>query len=399
VAAPLARVTLARNGKATAVIVLADSPSEAARLAAADLQRYLKRITGADFAVQPESALARHAGAAIVIGATRLSAAAGIDPAKLAPEGYRMLTASGKLFLVGADRNARDRGSFYAVCALLEDLGVRWLWPGELGTILPRKDTLTVMPVDRTAAPAMHLRQFRDSIDNMGAGRLPKGMDYFGMDRTRHAAMVEESREWTAHQRIGSNATANYGHAFGAWWQKYHETHPEYFAMMPDGSRQWPWTNYDRVKLCISNPRVLEQWWEEARAFLKNNPDALSVSATPNDNAYDGHCTCAACEKWDPAEGEVYQMTWKSGGQQVVKPHVALSDRYFHFYNLAAGKLAREFPDKMVGRTLIAPGAIRRCASATSARTFWWGTWATIKSVFRKRLSRRSAPTGTNGAD
>ena len=59
--APIARAddacVLAKDGKAQAVIVLAEKPTRVAQLAAAELAHYVKKITGAELPVVTENAL------------------------------------------------------------------------------------------------------------------------------------------------------------------------------------------------------------------------------------------------------------------------------------------------------------------------------------------------------
>jgi hypothetical protein len=99
----------------------------------------------------------------------------------------------------------------------------------------------------------------------------------------------------------GSAVQANYGHAFTRWWEHCHVAHPDYFALLPNGKRV-PAAGPGRVNLCVSNPAVAARWMENARAFFRANPEAISFSASPNDNGYQGHCLCPECEKWDAPE-------------------------------------------------------------------------------------------------
>jgi len=345
-----ATVTLARDGRATATIVLGDAAPPCCREAAEDLQAYLGRITGAEFPLVREAELKDAAGTLIVVGAGQLAAAAGIDPAKLEPEGFRIKTTAGRLFIVGVDRPEKwgDRGTWHGVCDFLEsDLGVRWLWPGELGTIVPRRRELAIGPIDRTGAPAIHQRRVRDAMSNRNPTKLGRGMEILELDDQTHRRLIAQSDEWTSHQRLGSNSVAQYGHAFGDWWERYGDEHPEFFAMAPDGSRRPSYP--DRAKLCVSNPAVAEQWMGNARQFFAAHPESISFSASANDSVYLGNCVCPECEALDDPRGEKYLMNWVCGDQKVEREHVSLSDRYVYFYNELAEKLAREFPDKLVG--------------------------------------------------
>ena len=53
------------------------------------------------------------------------------------------------------------------------------------------------------------------------------------------AHMLGRGGEWVRFQRmvLDSLSLEAGGHGFGNWWERYHETHPEYFALQPDGTR------------------------------------------------------------------------------------------------------------------------------------------------------------------
>jgi hypothetical protein len=132
-------VTLAREGRATATIVVADGAPAAQREAAGELAAYLRKITGADFPVRTAGQKPR--GTQVILGG---------GARELGPEGFCIRTQGGNLLLTGAD----DDGVAFAVYTLLErHLGVRWFWPGELGEVVPRQRTVAVGPLDETQKP------------------------------------------------------------------------------------------------------------------------------------------------------------------------------------------------------------------------------------------------------
>jgi hypothetical protein len=83
---------------------------------------------------------------------------------------------------------------------------------------------------------------------------------------------------------------------------------------------------------------------------LEKYPNHLSVSASPNDNGFSGHCLCSACQAWDATNAtSVELISLNEDGKRVTFSHPALAERYVHFYNLAADRLAQIAPGKMVG--------------------------------------------------
>lgn len=341
---------LASGGKARAFIAVPAPAPENTALAARELAHYLERVTGAEFEIVPEDQVAPGA-LVLAAGMGRLARAAGVDPARVKPEGYEIRRSGNTIVLAGADRDGPygERGSMHAVSDFLErEIGVRWLWPGELGTVVPARPTLAVEVAPRLRAPAFRLREIQDGLAKPGnLARMRYGMKLLGMTEEARASMAPASEAWVLHARIGASAQAHCGENFHEWWNEFGESHPEYFAQMPDGSRQWPF-DPGIVKMCVSNPGVAEEWMKKARSFFAEHPHALSYSASANDSVFTGACTCAACEALDEPGAQVYQMTWKSNGEMVKRPHVSLTDRYNWFYNRAAAMLAKEFPDKLL---------------------------------------------------
>jgi len=116
--------------------------------AAAELQRYLRRMTGRDVPIVDDDQIPP--GDLLLLGnlesnAAVLAFAEALDAtpealAALGPEGFRlkMATVEGRtmLWLGGGGRV----GTLYAVYGLLERLGVRWFAPGEIHEVVPRFD-------------------------------------------------------------------------------------------------------------------------------------------------------------------------------------------------------------------------------------------------------------------
>lgn len=213
--------------------------------------------------------------------------------------------------IIGRDRMAGDKqmefGTANAVYTFIEKkLDVRWLWPGALGEDIVKRDTIAMEPFEYRFHPVFLRRHFWP--------RQPK--------------------EWHLHQRLYLySSQSQSGHAFDDWWDKYHETHPEYFALQPNGLRTPPQAG-NTVKLCLSNPGVWKQWLDIAEEKLKADPTLRIVSATPNDGPW--HCTCEKCRAWDHPDAP------KDGNQ------ISLTERHVKFWNILARGLRERFPDREV---------------------------------------------------
>ncbi|HYE18492.1 MAG TPA: DUF4838 domain-containing protein [Tepidisphaeraceae bacterium] len=225
------------------------------------------------------------------------------------PEETLTVAGDRHVVIAGRDRTVGDTtveaGTNNAVYAFIEkDLGVRWLWPGALGTDVPRRERVEVAATERRFAPPFRYRVL-----------WPRGQ-----------------AEWHKAQRVMHGSLRfDAGHAFTKWWDAYGDKHPEYFAQRADGTRK-PGKSPAMVKLCVSNPAVGAQWLANAEQAFKADPARVMSSAAPNDG--DGFCVCAKCRAMDHPEGP------KMWG------YVALTDRQVKFWNGLARGLAERVPGR-----------------------------------------------------
>ena len=115
------------------------------------------------------------------MGAGKLAASLGVDLEGLGPEGIRLRTVGQDLVIVGRDQKPLSggqtmqlNGTFYAAMTFVEQyLGVRWLWPGDLGTVVPRRATVVVPTIDVSFTPRLQIRKYRSRNMWSGERRRP----------------------------------------------------------------------------------------------------------------------------------------------------------------------------------------------------------------------------------
>ena len=232
----------------------------------------------------------------------------------------------------------QEYGTANAVYSFLqEQLGVRWLWPGEEDVI--KSERLAIAPMERRYHPTIRAR----------SGMLVK---------TALGDNKESDEElWARFQRVQLDSMdMTGGHGFGDWWEKYGATHPDYFAAAPDGSRMAVKPSVSNTKLCASNPKVWQQWLEDFSIKVRADPLLRVINVSPNDGYTSGHCTCANCLAWDHAEGE--KVEWGFGGG-VKYQGVSQTDRDVRFANTLARMLKERFPDRELFVQLNAYGLAR----------------------------------------
>jgi hypothetical protein len=116
------KLDLARAGQSDYAIVQSASPTAAEGFAAEDLSAHLQKITGARFAVLPETAAAMPP-CAIYVGWTDFARRQGIDVTALGDDEWVIKSCGKNLVLTGG----RPRGTLFAVYEFLEQqLGCHW---------------------------------------------------------------------------------------------------------------------------------------------------------------------------------------------------------------------------------------------------------------------------------
>ncbi|MFN2351021.1 MAG: DUF4838 domain-containing protein [Kiritimatiellia bacterium] len=220
-----------------------------------------------------------------------------------------------------------EYGTINAVYTFIQDyLNVRWLWPGEIGEDILRSDTIAV-PVTRHR----HYPRFR-------------GRSGIFTRWSINSTKPNVNQNWLKYQRVLLDSLSiPGGHGFSAWWDKYHATHPEYFALQPDGTRgggEHPYPSPKNVKMCKSNPAVWEQWLDNVAEALEENPNLKVFNASAGDGFLSGYCICDNCRAWDNPQGVPYTYSWRGISQE----YVAMTDRQVTFANHLGRGLKERFP-------------------------------------------------------
>jgi hypothetical protein len=343
-AAEPAGVPVVAGGTAVAVVVTADNPTATARYAAAELVYHLEKATGVKPAVVTEGAAPATAAARIYLGDCAAARAAGIDVKKLAPEAFALKTATGALFIAGND-GAGDpldqntpAGTLFGVYEWLgRDAGVRWLWPGELGTFAPKTATLTAKAVNETVAPHFFQRRVRPGLgftaEHPALGFTPKAAEQYAKDQA----------VFLRRHRMGRSERMTYGHAFTDWWAKSGKDHPEWFQLLPTGKRG-PAKKDARFSMCVSNPGLQQEVVNRWLAGGGGKAGRHFINAVENDIL--GLCDCDKCKALDgpppPDHLTFYSPKSKVAGSRFV------SDRYAKFWLGVQQRAATHDPDATV---------------------------------------------------
>lgn len=244
--ATLNAVDLVKDGVPCADIVIAKHPGPGVLAAAHDLQEHIRLISGAELKiVTPEESTMP---AKICVGESRCSEEAGYTVPAFRGSGYDIWVKDSSIVLTGpaklhrepgvegktklavftassipgrtqtpeADAEpgfslADDLGPMYAVSAFLENLGVRFYSPGENGTVIPQKKTISIPEGRETREAAFGIREYQADPDREGMlwlKRLKNGAS--GSSRIGVFALADLMREkekdhpdWVARDKHG----------------------------------------------------------------------------------------------------------------------------------------------------------------------------------------------------
>lgn len=325
---------LVRDGKAKAVIVIPDDAKPEIQAAAQSFAEAVKTSTSARIRIITESETAEPELSRLYVGDTRRAASEGISSKHLEEEAFRIVARKDEAFVVGHDIISDSSPAHLAPNSTatkwaLNDIldryaGVRWLWPGELGTYIPARKNIAIPLLDVTRQPRLVLRKQRVSLQR------PEDAEYPAvLTPKQREQLTKEAVEWLENQQMGERRPRlRYGHAFREWWDKYSADHPDYFAQPPAGEKQ---QRAARVKLRLSNPAVIEQIAQEYKE--RDAPDYYSIC--PNDGY--GFDVSEETRAWDIPPDQDIRAIWFAEAN--------LTARYVKFWNLVYERLAQINPN------------------------------------------------------
>src|SRR5262249_7630488 len=159
--------TLVEKGKARAVILVPEKPSPVVENAARVLRDHIKQMSGAELPIRTEDRVTGSPSreeAWVLVGEGKLAGKQGLTSKGLGAGGIGLSAKGNALALFGTDTHTPSdpNSTRYAVTTFLEDkLGVRYLWPGDLGKVVPRQVTITVAEFQHRFAPKLAQRRVR----------------------------------------------------------------------------------------------------------------------------------------------------------------------------------------------------------------------------------------------
>ena len=401
-AAGASELTMARDGKPAAAIVLAEKPTKAAQFAAFELQWHVKAISGATLPIAKE---AKAGQVNIFIGDTPRARELGLSQESFKLQEYAVKAGPGELVLAGKDapdtavvaydldalgdgaKNANwpdfweERGSLHAVYDFLRgSCGVRWLNPTDTGSVIPRNPTLEVDVQKIRRAPSFRYRgaftivnsEIYDSYVSLWSDVNPAGAKLAGFKAWETLAYADSrprlGDNWLVRRlqatlfllRLrngGEKCIANHSlyHYYELYWapSKNPDNAKCFVAKRPELFAQG-YKDDPPPQMCYSSPALVATVAQEARDYFDKGgyPYKACLSCAPlglkwgenffcvepMDNIT--YCKCQACQAW-----------LDKGKDRVIDKYCSVgihSDYVFNFVNQVAQEVKKTHPDKHI---------------------------------------------------
>jgi len=314
-----------------------------------------------DVVYTPPGGTPKTLSSAILIGDHALAPFPLSIPASTLPlEGFRLKTHRNLLFVISQITNPANNMKLYGVehgvIRLLEE-GIKptdpkrnphFFWPGELGTSITVTSPLRIPPIDLQDSPALPNRKIRNVtlsndeevkislklIYSNGATAAPQTLidQKYGQYLAKH----NEAGLWFRRSGAGSTLNLETGHAYGDYYDDFELSHPEWFALQPNGTRvQDP----VRPHLDKSQPGLIANIRNDTLAMFALDPTLYCVSVSPNDGGYNAFDMGSTSRLADPTNAPTAWQTYYIGGRKMRGQYPSLTTRMVAFYNQVANLL------------------------------------------------------------
>ncbi|MHB0935789.1 MAG: DUF4838 domain-containing protein [Armatimonadota bacterium] len=343
VVSPLHAITLARDGKPTAVIVVRQAALDAkdhplnpgvfasadqkVKLAARDLQEYVEKMSGAKLPIVSDEQAVD--GPVVLVGMSKR-----IDALKLKiPQGFTrdrrgegfLIRAKGDVLVLAGNEARPYQGTHYAVAELLYRLGVRWYMPTAFGEVVPKQPTIAIADVEVRDSPDFPLRTY---WSHMTPEMIPQ--EYLWKLRNKMQPDV-----WFVVEVAGDSSLNQYLPD-----AELTKTRPELFAKTLTGEPNPFLPN-------MTNPETVRMVAEKMKAKLRerrNDPQGMHdwLGFSPNDGAP---------VDFNPETMKLNMGFPNTAGREGQPNELSTSEEWFTFANAVAAEVVKEFPDVVLPTT------------------------------------------------
>ena len=346
-----AKTIQVRPDQREAVILIPQNCNYGIRYAAQELAYHFEKMTGNKLKTLVEPAEPPKNAFVFSLGETEFAKKHGVSGAGLGHNHAKFLGDRDKMILTGNDRGnnlaallIETSATLFALYDILEnDNGCHWLWPGELGESIPKTGCFQFEEGQREMCTKLRFFFWRQLWSNHPQWPITKAYTRF----------MDDEVVWLLRHRSNRDLSEqNYPHAFESWPKKYLKTHPEFFNLLPDGTRRTSpldWGGMSHlISMCTGSPAFRRQ---VVKDWLDNyNPAEPRINLKSNDS--DLQCVCDYCMADDhsPIPTEVRRAKAKArfdkGDPRWVDELGDVSNRQIEFYKAIMAEADRVAPEK-----------------------------------------------------
>ena len=274
----------------TEVLVAPDAP-KTVLFAADEMTNFLSRVFGADVPIVTSPTPGR---VSISLGRNEWSRAAGLEPEKLPRDGFCFKAEAGRVYIAGVDDpdadlralvasgrlggslptvfSSGEHATLFGVYEFLERFaGCRLYFPGELGEVVPRKDSFSVPFGELKRQPAFTVR----NIYLAGDGKWPGARSDEERNRTK-------ALDWLRLRLQTESIPCCHGLNDLQFSDRFGETHPEWFHMTrnPVTGKLYRETGVGKVsygsknQMCFTNDELWDQVFSDVKAYFDGEDPA-----------------------------------------------------------------------------------------------------------------------------
>ena len=330
-------MTIVENGESKAVIVINDSAfsitnaympyrgsvgtaDQRIKFAAEEIQRYIFKMSGAKIEIVSDKTDIK--GSKILVGKSRYTQNIKDIPSGLTPErneeGFLIECTKDVIAIIGNDEGPYF-GTYYAAVEFLNQLGVRWFMPGELGEVVPQKKTIDYPEGRLVERPSFRVRMWWCNESK---------------------EIGEQHALWKLRNKMQIVMDAHIGMPGDSWLRKYMpdaaltNSKPELFARNHNGTINPYMPN-------LTNPEAAKMVAEKVIATIRAEAEKGNkiefLGFAPDDGLPMDH-TPKTMKEWH--QGFV---DWV-GRDGIIQEH-SISEEWFQFMNRVAEEVTKVYPD------------------------------------------------------
>ena len=245
-------------------IVLPPKSTPTARFAAAELAKFLGRSLNAQIKIVPAPL---KTGTAIAVGDNDYAKKAGINTASFDRDGFAIKSVANMIVIAGRDckngnpaaknSNYFEHATLFGVYDFLERVaGVRFYFPGKFGEYVPRHEKIALGAIDIYDRPDHYQRRSSEFHNK-----------WFDAENAKGGAVLQDYRRRSQTIYIPCcHSLENSG-----YYRRFAKTHPEYFAIDPQGKLYAP-HHWSVGSGCYLSKGFRNEIYLDGVSYLKGEP-------------------------------------------------------------------------------------------------------------------------------